>query len=65
MKKAAVMTDAQISREMLDLSARFDRLRGDLGEGHGGSPGEWMYERLNELETEQLNRQKRARKKAS
>lgn len=65
MKKAAAMTDAQISSELLDLSACFDRLRDNLGEGHGGSPGEWMTERMNELETEQLNRRRRARRKAA
>jgi hypothetical protein len=50
------MKDGAIERELADLSLRFHGLRSELDEGGGGSPGEWMVERMCELETEQKRR---------
>jgi hypothetical protein len=50
---ANVMTDAQIEAEITILQRKWDE-RGD--EGMSGSPGEWIIERLGELETEQNRR---------
>lgn len=56
MQPAQYMTDEAISRELDDLEAKFERSRADDDEGTAGSPGEWMVERMNELETEQKRR---------
>ena len=48
------MTDDQIAAELKQLGDDFDELRRDA-EG-GGSPGEWMVERMDELETERRRR---------
>lgn len=48
------MTDAEIDTELKQLGERWDASRDD--EGHGGSPGEWMVERMSALETEQKRR---------
>lgn len=53
---AAQMTDEQIVAEVQSLCARWDVLRAANSDGCGGSPGEWMFERLDELETEQKRR---------
>lgn len=54
---ASTMADETISAEIAILEAQFDRFRADLEDcGHGGSPGEWMVERLDELETERRRR---------
>lgn len=45
------MTTKQISDELDVMSERFREYR-DNCEGHQGSPGEWMVERMDELETE-------------
>lgn len=45
------MTDEQIVAEMV----RAEELFNNRGE-HSGSPGEWAYERMNEIETEQKRR---------
>lgn len=55
MKPATQMTDEEISSELSEVGKRWDSLREDE-EGHGGSPGEWMIERMGELETEQARR---------
>lgn len=60
MKPAAKLTDAEIARELVDLGVKWKEFRDDLDEGHGGSPGEWMVERMDELETEQKRRAPRA-----
>ena len=53
------MTDEQIAAELKTLGDRWDEFRKRMvedDEGYGGSPGEWMYERMSELETEQQRR---------
>jgi hypothetical protein len=57
--KTEYMTDAEIATELKSLGKRWDesRSRSD-DEGHGGSPGEWMIERMGELEEEQRRRLK-------
>ena len=55
MRKASVLTDEEIKRELSDLAAKWDESRDD-DEGHAGSPGEWIVERMDELETEQKRR---------
>ena len=56
---ARYLSDAQITAEEAWLGAEWDRLRDALEEsgGHGGSPGEWIWERMGELETEHKRRQ--------
>jgi hypothetical protein len=53
---AKVMTDAEIASELETLGKKWDEFRASDDEGHGGSPGEWMVERMGELETEQKRR---------
>lgn len=50
------MTDDEIAAELKKLSDDWGKLRAELDEGHGGSPGEWMVERMGALETEQKRR---------
>jgi len=52
---ARTMTDLAIAAELRRLGRQWDTLGRDT-EGHGGSPGEWMVERMGELETEQKRR---------
>jgi hypothetical protein len=54
------LTDEEISRELSDLEKKWDDSRLS-DEGRGGSPGEWMYERIGELETEQKRRSSQKR----
>jgi len=57
-KPAKDMTDLDIARELDVLDTQVDELRSDLEESGGmsGSPGEWIYERMDELETEMRRR---------
>lgn len=48
------LTDEEISSELEELERRWDNVRS--GDGHGGSPGEWIAERMWELEDEQKRR---------
>lgn len=50
------MTNEEIVRELDQLRKRLDDLLCNIDEGHGGSPGEWMVERMDELESEQRRR---------
>jgi hypothetical protein len=59
MKPAVSLTDEEIARELVELGSRWDAFRSSDDEGHGGSPGEWMVERMDELETEQKRRKGR------
>lgn len=43
------MTRPELRKELFALGKKWDEFRKDA-EG-GGSPGEWMYERLDELQT--------------
>lgn len=52
---AADLTDAELIAAWNETSAAFDRARDDE-EGHGGSPGEWAYERCLELEGQFMRR---------
>jgi len=54
-KRANEMTDDAIAAELKKLGKEWDDFRADL-ESMPGSPGEWMYERMDELETEQRRR---------
>lgn len=51
MKWASEMTEAEIRAELRILDAYLDAFEGapDEDKAHGGSPGEWMYERHQEL----------------
>lgn len=57
-KSAAAMTDGEIAAELEALDRQWSELRAALEEsgGHSGSPGEWMVERMWELEGEQNRR---------
>ena len=55
MRAAAKMTSAELSSELRKLGKKWDRFRAGDCDG-GGSPGEWMVERMGELETEQRRR---------
>lgn len=55
-RPATALTDDEIARELDDLEARWKTSRRGDDEGHGGSPGEWIVERMDELETEQKRR---------
>jgi hypothetical protein len=57
-KSVSMMTAAEIESELISLGRRWRKFREDC-EG-GGSPGEWMVERMDELETEQGIRQNRS-----
>lgn len=57
---ATRMTDKEIAAELETLGDRWDAFRSDLSdEGMAGSPGEWMVERMGELEQEQKRRRRR------
>lgn len=56
MTPARHMKDEAIARELKRLGKRWDDLRSSDEELGGGSPGEWMAERMDELETEQKRR---------
>lgn len=51
MKPARQLTTKQIRLELDELDDQWKQFRKDL-EGMSGSPGEWMVERMDELETE-------------
>jgi hypothetical protein len=53
----ARMTDDQLAAELKLLGDQWDESHKDE-EGHGGSPGEWIVERMGELETEQKRRRR-------
>jgi hypothetical protein len=59
MKPARDMTDSDLAAEMTDLGKQWDDMRRALDEcgGMSGSPGEWMWERMAEIEAEQKSRQ--------
>lgn len=57
MKHVELMSNAEIKTELANLGDKWDDFRKDC-EG-GGSPGEWMYERMDELATEQKRRKKK------
>lgn len=54
MRWASQMTTEEIRKEQDLLSRKWDDLftKYDNEDGHGGSPGEWLWERLGELEHE-------------
>lgn len=52
---ARLMTDDQIKAELEKLRIDFCNFREGL-DGMSGSPGEWMTERMGELETERVRR---------
>ena len=58
MKWAKDMTDAEISAEIEKHWLRWDKTRASVEQSGGasGSPGEWIIERLWELETERKKR---------
>lgn len=58
-RAAASMSDSEIASELAELNAKWDDLRRELDDGHGGSPGEWMVERMGELEHEYSRRLER------
>jgi len=56
MRPATALSDAELTRELAELETSWKTFRANIDEGYGGSPGEWMVERMNELEIEQLRR---------
>lgn len=56
MRPARVLSDSEICDELDSLEKKWKASRSGDEEGHGGSPGEWMVERMDELETEQRRR---------
>lgn len=48
---AKALTDEELHAAFKHVGEAFDRIRED-DEGHGGSPGEWAWERCGELEIE-------------
>ena len=55
MRDARLLKDVEIASELKELGKAWGASRVD-DEGHGGSPGEWVIERMTELETEQKRR---------
>lgn len=53
-RRVSEMSDEAITHEIADLSRTWDEVR--AGDGHSGSPGEWMLERLDELDAEAARR---------
>lgn len=51
MQRASAMSTEAIEAELDQLDKRWSSFRDGL-EGMSGSPGEWMVERMDELETE-------------
>lgn len=47
------MTNTELAAELEQVGLEFERFRASIDEGMSGSPGEWMAERMNEIETEQ------------
>ena len=58
MVSASKLSDKEIADELESLGRKWDEFRADL-EGMAGSPGEWMVERMDELETEQRRRKQK------
>jgi hypothetical protein len=57
MVPAKRLTDAEIVSELTTLGEQWDAFRIGVDDDYGGgSPGEWMVERMGELETEQKRR---------
>ena len=52
---ASEMTDEQIASEMASLEVEWRKFQSKC-DGAAGSPGEWMFERMDELETEKKRR---------
>lgn len=57
-KSARLMTDDELSTERKKLETQWDELQKDLEESGGmsGSPGEWIVERLDEINSERTRR---------
>lgn len=55
MRPAQYLTTEQISDELDMLAAQWREVRDD-DEGHAGSPGEWLVERMDELDAEMERR---------
>lgn len=51
MRRVRYMTASDLRRELARLAKSFNS-RDDDDEGMAGSPGEWMVERMGEIETE-------------
>lgn len=50
MKPARECTDDELHTELIAICHKWDR--GEYCQERGGSPGEWIVERIDELETE-------------
>ena len=60
MISASRMSDEEIASELSSLEEQWKEFHsGDDDDYGGGSPGEWMVERMGELEQEQKKRLKR------
>jgi len=62
---AKTLTDRQIEHELATLDVLLSKSR--EGDGHGGSPGEWiveLVERMEELKTEQTRRARKGRERS-
>lgn len=47
----AEMSDEELRAELDRAGEEFDALFDEMDDGHAGSPGEWLYERIDEIET--------------
>jgi hypothetical protein len=56
MNAARNLTTKQISDELDVLEGKWRDMRSNDDGGRGGSPGEWLVERMDELETELARR---------
>jgi len=57
-------SDLWLANELDRLGKQWDESRADPeDEGHGGSPGEWLWESMGEIETEQKRRAALVKKK--
>jgi hypothetical protein len=52
MLPASSLPSSSLEAELDQLERKWDQLMSDDFDGHGGSPGEWMIERMEEIETE-------------
>lgn len=60
---ARYLKTEQLQRELRSLQEKWDELRSD-DTGHGGSPGEWIWERMGEIEHELKRRDREFREQA-
>lgn len=59
MRDVRSLTRGQLQQELFRLGKQFNAPSDDPDDvGHGGSPGEWLVERMDEIRTELRQRRK-------